>query len=308
MHEEEAPQRFQHNPLLHVDQHPALGGNANGPSVIRVPSWVQEPLGRYYMYLAHHQGEGIRLAYADEVDGPWQLYRGQVLHKEDTPYEDHIASPDVHVDEERRCIWMMYHGCSPEMQGKDQKSSYAESPDGLRFHSDQTCFPDPYHRWVKIRESWYMFSGGSGRRLYRSRRPGEEMEPGPVLELEGESFSGAYRLRHVALDLRGNELDIYFSAVGDCPERIRACSVKISGDWWQWRAGPSREILTAERTYEAADLPLSASRSGSVHVPVHQLRDPYVFREQGKRFLFYSIAGEQGIAGARLDASVPSSA
>ena len=39
------------------------GGNVNGPTVIRVPSWVDRPLGRYFMYFANHMGDSIRLAY-----------------------------------------------------------------------------------------------------------------------------------------------------------------------------------------------------------------------------------------------------
>ena len=30
--------------------------NINGPSVISVPDWVENPLGKYYLYFAHHRG------------------------------------------------------------------------------------------------------------------------------------------------------------------------------------------------------------------------------------------------------------
>jgi hypothetical protein len=53
--------------------------NLNGPTVVRVPGWVENPLGRYYMYFAHHKGSYIRLAYADEPLGPWQVYHPGVL-------------------------------------------------------------------------------------------------------------------------------------------------------------------------------------------------------------------------------------
>ena len=33
---------------------------------------------------------------------------------------------------------------------------------------------------------------------------------------------------------------------------------------------------------------------------VRQLRDPFVFREDGKTYLFYAVAGETGIAMAEL--------
>ena len=57
--------RFGSNPIIHWGMSASLGGNVNGPSLVRAPSWVPEPLGRYYLYFAHHRGTFIRLAYAD---------------------------------------------------------------------------------------------------------------------------------------------------------------------------------------------------------------------------------------------------
>ena len=34
--------------------------------------------------------------------------------------------------------------------------------------------------------------------------------------------------------------------------------------------------------------------------PVQQLRDPGIFEENGRSYLFYSFCGEQGIAAAEL--------
>ena len=39
------------------------GESINGPTLIRVPDWVKNPLGRYYLYFAHHAGKYLRLAY-----------------------------------------------------------------------------------------------------------------------------------------------------------------------------------------------------------------------------------------------------
>jgi hypothetical protein len=49
--------RLAANPLVGLASSPSLGDDVNGPSVIRVPDWVQRPLGRYYMYFAHHMGD-----------------------------------------------------------------------------------------------------------------------------------------------------------------------------------------------------------------------------------------------------------
>jgi len=36
-------------------------------------------------------------------------------------------------------------------------------------------------------------------------------------------------------------------------------------------------------------------------INVHQLRDPYVFEENGELYLFYTISGEMGIAMAKIE-------
>src|SRR5687767_12344715 len=59
--------RFPTNPLITTRTSASLGDNINGPTVIRVPAWVKQPLSRYYMYFAHHMGHYIRLAYADAL-------------------------------------------------------------------------------------------------------------------------------------------------------------------------------------------------------------------------------------------------
>jgi len=43
------------------------GASINGPSLIRVPDWVEDRLGTYYLYFAHHHGLDIRLAFADAL-------------------------------------------------------------------------------------------------------------------------------------------------------------------------------------------------------------------------------------------------
>lgn len=61
--------RFAENPLVTIKSSPSVGDNVNGPTIIRVPDWVQRRLGCYYMYFAHHSGTFIRLAYADSLRG-----------------------------------------------------------------------------------------------------------------------------------------------------------------------------------------------------------------------------------------------
>ena len=49
--------RFAENPIVVPASSATLGNNINGPSLIRVPDWVDHPLGRYYLYFAHHGGK-----------------------------------------------------------------------------------------------------------------------------------------------------------------------------------------------------------------------------------------------------------
>jgi len=102
--------RFQQNPIVTPASSPTIGDNINGPSLIRVPSWVERPLGRYYLYFSHHAGKFIRLAYADRLSGPWTVHPQGTLRLEDSPRcYDHVASPDVHVADARREILMYFH-------------------------------------------------------------------------------------------------------------------------------------------------------------------------------------------------------
>ena len=100
--------RFADNPIIRPEMLTGDdGANINGPSLIRVPAWVENPLGRYYLYFAHHEGTYIRLAYADDLEGPWTVYDPGTLRLTDTNCNDisqmswaankHIASPDVHI-------------------------------------------------------------------------------------------------------------------------------------------------------------------------------------------------------------------
>jgi hypothetical protein len=76
--------KFPKNPIVVPNMDGRMGSNVNGPSLIRVPDWVTNPLGRYYLYFAHHQGKYIRLVYADELRGPWFIHTPGVLALEDS--------------------------------------------------------------------------------------------------------------------------------------------------------------------------------------------------------------------------------
>lgn len=66
--------RLLDRPIIAPDTDPSIGANIQGPSLIRVPDWVPARLGKYYLYFADHKGAYIRLAYADDLRGPWRVH------------------------------------------------------------------------------------------------------------------------------------------------------------------------------------------------------------------------------------------
>jgi len=104
------PERFLQNPIITPSMLGQAGDNINGPSLIKAPDWLRNKLGTYYLYFGHHRGRYIRLAYADDLRGPWKIYEPGVVHAQHAGWNpDHVASPEVLVDNERQEILLYFH-------------------------------------------------------------------------------------------------------------------------------------------------------------------------------------------------------
>ncbi len=283
--------RFPENPIVYPDLDPSIGTNINGPSLIRVPDWVASPLGRYYLYFGHHQGQFIRLAYADDLHGPWRIHTPGVLHLDQTVCMNHIASPDVHVDGARREIVLYFHGVTPE----GQRSFRAVSTDGLNFRASDTILGPFYFRVFRHEGVIYAIAktvvADGGGLLLRSQDGIAPFEQGQDI---------LPRQRHVAVQKRGDRLRIFYSRGEDTPERILMSEMALTGEWHTWSPGEPVDVLLPEEAYEGADLPLEPSRFGAVHGRVRQLRDPAIFEEDERTYLVYSSAGESALCMAEL--------
>ncbi len=314
--------RLLDRPIVGPDAHPSIGVNIQGPSLIRVPDWVENRLGAYYLYFADHKGGYIRLAFADKLTGPWRIHvpgaltlaksgfptappvptpeqlavfearykaRGvaishDVLSEITTP---HIASPDVHVDQAAMRIVMYFHG----LEGVgDQVSRAAVSRDGIDFEARPEILGKSYLRVFHHDGMAYGLTMPG--QILRSADGFHGFEAGPLL------FNP--NMRHAALLKRGDTLTVFWTQVGDAPESILASEIDLSGDWMGWKEGPPEEILRPERPWEGGDAPLVPSVRSTAYGQVNQLRDPAVFEEDGQVFLLYAVAGESGIAVARL--------
>jgi hypothetical protein len=117
-------------------------------------------------------------------------------------------------------------------------------------------------------------------------------EPGPTLI----PADAGRLLRHAAVDVRGDLLKVYYSRIGDRPERILMSETRLTPDWRAWRASPPVDVLSPERDYEGHTLPIEVSAPDEAPGRVRQLRDPGIFSESRRTYLLYSVAGESGLA------------
>lgn len=308
--------------------------NINGPSLIRMPDWVPDALGRYYLYYADHKGSNIELAYADALAGPWSSHEPGALQLCQTPFlqtepaipegvdhrtlasprakgvpsplDDctipHIASPEVIVDESSRTIRLYYHGLD---SFAIQPTRVATSHDGLHFEPHAEVLSAPYLRVFPHAGAWYGLAMPG--QIYRSANGLTKFESGPSL------FEP--NMRHAGVWLRGDSLWVFWTRVGDAPERILLSTVDLRGDWMSWRESEAIEVRRPVQRWEGASLPVAPSHRSSVDHPVNQLRDPFIYLEKRAEpgddsaaqaadqvaYLVYAVAGESGLGIARLD-------
>jgi hypothetical protein len=295
--------RLGNGPIITPAMDARMGGNIQGPSLIKVPDWVEDPLGAYYLYFADHRGRYIRMAYADAVTGPWTVHSLGTMKLEDSyfpvtcppcshvPSRDaalyaHIASPDVHVREDLQQIVMYMHGRDVGRQ----LTRLAVSKDGIHFEGNPEVLGRPYFRVID--HGGYHYAMSMPGYLYRSRDGFSNFEEGPRF------FTND--MRHSALLIRDGLLYVFYSRRGDAPERILLSTIDIAGDWLNWQASEPIEILRPETDWEGANLPIEGSLGGHIDARVNQLRDPTIYEEDGETYLLYSVAGESGIAIARV--------
>jgi len=298
-----------------------MGDNINGPAIIRVPDWLQNPLGKYYLYFSDHKGTYIRLAYADSISGPWKIYTPGALDLKNSLFEAvdpppppeserppwakkmkegfwyaHIASPDVHVDHVNRLLLMYYHGL---LCNGDQQTRLAVSKYGLTFQALKPLLGPPYFRVFEY--SGYIYAITWGGEIWRSSQWHNPFEQGPrliqfdVKEGIGKGF------RHGEVHCVDDKLYVFYTRMGDTPEHILYVQVDLTLDWKSWQASEPTELVRPELDWEGADLPVSTSTMGAESGRVHALRDPCVFEdEDGSTYLLYCGAGESGIGVVRL--------
>jgi hypothetical protein len=111
-------------------------------------------------------------------------------------------------------------------------------------------------------------------------------------------------MRHSAVLVRGDQLLVFWTQVGDAPEHIKLSTVNLAGDWQQWQNTAGVELLRPENAWEgaaaAAAVAAQPSMRSTAYGRVNQLRDPAIYVENDRVFLLYAVAGESGIALAEV--------
>lgn len=298
-------QRIGNGPIIHQGMDPSLGDNINGPSLVRIPETMPRRLGRYYLYFAHHKGKFIRLAWADELEGPWTVHKPGVLPLSDTPLAQtrpdvpqpdwavalnsdglypHLASPDVRILPDGT-FEMYFHGLA---DSGEQVSYRAVSGDGLRWDVQGPPIDETYMRVLKWQGETYAMARCS--RLMRLGRAGWEFGPVAI----------APEVRHVAVLRRDDRLHVLFTRIGDAPEHILHAGIDLQGDWKTWCAITDPvPVLFPELDWEGASEPAQPSVIGAEGFS-NALRDPCLFEEDGQVWMIYAGGGEHVLGLAKI--------
>jgi hypothetical protein len=324
--------KYQNGLIIHPGLSSEIGTNIQGPSLIRTPDWLPNSLGKYYLYFADHKGDHIKMAYSDELLGEWKIHSGGTLqlsqsrfltkspemptdfnpkkvsvgeldgynpHPNQSEYiptrlDDmmipHIASPDVHIDETKQQIVMFYHGL--EKFGT-QSTRVATSHDGINFNSENKIIGRPYFRKFIYRNTSYGMS-----------MPGVFYKnTGKIDDYIKVTSLFSHKIRHSSLLVRNDTLYVFYSQVGDTPERIYLSTIHLSDNIKKWKESDPIELIRPTLDWEGVDLPLQHSSRSAISIPVNQLRDPAVFRDSADIYLLYTVQGERGIGISHIELS-----
>ena len=326
------------------------GKNMNGMSAIRIPDWIPpadraDPGAVYYLYFAHHQGKYIRMAWAAKIDGPWTLYdvgagvepgdRGVVdLGGKPMPIgngivlaDNHIASPNAHVDDANQRIILYFHsGSRTSVDGEvidGQRSFVATSDNGLEFAGDvePVILGNSYFNIFHYNGNTYALDNGAT--LFKAPDANNPWQAPPDWDFRNNlwvPFGSAYqadinadgyefstlRVRHVSTWVKGDTLYTFYSRRGATPpERLMMSTTDLSAsdNHEEWDPSyPPEEIYRAQPGWEGGHLEVLPSESGSSPEDVNQLRDPCLFEDaDGELYLFYTGAGEDALGVIHLE-------
>ena len=190
------------------------------------------------------------------------------------------------------CIFTVL--CVSHGAGTTNRRRLPVSSNGLAFRASPTLLGASYFRVFRWQGHHYAITKKGNSGYGELLRSADGVTP---FESRGDFIA---RMRHCAVLQRGEHLLVFYSRKGDAPERILMSTVRLDADWCTWVESEPLEVLWPETADEGTSYPMQPSEYGSA-TSVCQLRDPAIYTEEDKTYLFYSIAGEMGISLAELE-------
>ena len=217
--------------------------------------------------------------------------------------EKAIHSPDILYSPQENLYYMHAHLHRCKQHGK-QPTAVFTSPDLLHWNISNVA--DPFVANNLFYARLFHYKG----QLYGIAKS-QETSTGSMVLFESTSFRSDYKVihklaqgvRHVGLHRKQDTLFIFFTLIGDEPERIFLSTIDLTQPPSKWELRPGPEIMKPPNT----NSPLKISKPGAA--PCHhvqELRDPFFFPDEDeaenqlKGTLFYTLAGEQAIGASSL--------
>ena len=228
------------------------------------------------------------------------MHAVRVRHEGAETAEDgvsHVASPDVLTDPVNKQLILYFHCPIEKGKYKGQYSLRATSKDGIHFKADSTVLGYSYFRVFNWHGYYYSISRAGLLARSRDGISAFEEGPNPFRNIQNRSNY----LRHAAIRLKGDTLQVFYSRIGDAPERIVMSTILLDDDWNSWTASYPVTLVSPVMDYEGGGYPIIPSKPGLYYGKTRELRDPYVFEDNGKLLLVYAVGGENGLAIGELN-------
>ena len=276
--------------------------NINGPTVVEAEFPLFSKLRLYLMYFGDHKGKYIKVAWAFSPMGPFRpvpLVRLLLLRDRFGERKGHVASPEVRKLGGKRYIFS--HSPSRHFRPGKQITYVSRLRLGIFCSRPKPMDLPSYARFFPLNGDMHAITNGAD--VFKLDPESFEIRQLTVDKsrlLVPESKDAVERIRHPqVLGSFGRTL-CFYTRVGDAPERVFASILEAKNPQEIVFSAPI-ELLRPHEDYEGAGHHIEPSKSGISRRPENALRDPFVAEFGSQHFLYYSTAGEKGIACAELN-------
>ena len=281
---------------------PGSEENINGPTLVEFECPLFPKLRLYLMYFGHHKGKYIRVAWAFSPTGPFRrvpLVRPLLLRDRFGERKGHVASPEVRTVGGKR--YMFAHSPSRHFRPGKQITYMSRLRLGVVCSRPKPIDLPSYARFFSLNGDMHAITNGADVfKLDSNSLETRQLDVDKSRLLVPESQDVIERVRHPQILAWLGHTLCFYTRVGDAPERVFVSLLEAKNPEEIMFSTPI-ELLRPREDYEGAHHNIEPSKSGISRRPENALRDPFVGEFGGQHFLYYSTAGEKGIACAELD-------